>query len=83
LCQRLFAMPKAQTTDLVHTRYFEPLLTSVTTNILFTRGTLDPWSALALSPRDQGSLGQGSFIKEIPGAYHCDDLGVGGSPAVV
>ena len=82
LCQRLFGLPKASTTLETRAAYFVPLLSTLTSNVLFTRGQLDPWAALGVGPADHLAFGPGVSIFEISGANHCEDLMSGGSPAV-
>jgi pimeloyl-ACP methyl ester carboxylesterase len=82
LCRRLFQLPKASDVSHVERTYFEPLMTSLTSNILFTVGTRDPWRAVGMTSADVVESGPHVRVVEIAGGFHCDDLGVGGTPEV-
>ena len=82
LCQRLFNLPGAASTVETRSEYFVPLMSTLTTNVMFTRGSLDPWASLGVSVQDQSTFGPDVSVREIQGALHCEDLMLGGSSAI-
>jgi hypothetical protein len=62
------------TPDVERTRaeYLDPLLGGGVTNILFTNGSLDPWSSLSLVDPDSTPAGLDTFVVQT--GSHCEDL---------
>lgn len=80
VCQELFGVPTLDTTKI--TKYFyQPLLNSSTTRILFTNGSIDPWATLSISQENGNNTNPNLATNTIAGAAHCDDLRSLGSSA--
>jgi hypothetical protein len=74
VCQRLFGLLQpAQTADLNNTFYY-PLMDVLVSNIYFTNGENDPWSALSLAEKNGNAINPKLNYQLIANAAHCDDL---------
>ncbi len=80
VCQELFNTPALDTSKI--TQYFyQPLLNSSTSRILFTNGSIDPWATLSISHEIGNDVNPNLITNTIDGAAHCDDLGALSSEA--
>ncbi len=83
ICERLFNIKTPAQTDVTNATYYEPLLASETTRILFTNGSVDPWLNLSINEDNKNNTNPNLTSFMIGEAAHCDDLRAGGSTAVV
>jgi pimeloyl-ACP methyl ester carboxylesterase len=75
-CKRLFGITAPANVNLTNQTYYEPLLNPGVSQILFTNGSRDPWSALSIASNNQNATNPNTEAWMIDGASHCDDLRV-------
>lgn len=76
VCDRLFGIKKLADDAATHSRYYLPLLNkTLTSRILYTNGSTDPWSTLSISSELANNINPLTPALTITGAAHCDDLG--------
>ena len=74
VCKRLFNVEYNLDTQKINHEYYLPLLNPDTKNILFTNGSVDPWSFLSISEKLGNNTNPNLDYFMIEGAAHCDDL---------
>jgi pimeloyl-ACP methyl ester carboxylesterase len=74
LCERLFGLPDAPDVDRHNQLFYEPLLNSSTSNILFTNGSKDPWSQVSISVVNGNANNPNVTYFMIEGASHREDI---------
>lgn len=76
VCNRLFGIKVPVDTKTMNQAFYQPLLDSKTSQILFTNGTSDPWSNLSILEGSTESKKNPllSFLS-LQGFSHCSDLG--------
>jgi pimeloyl-ACP methyl ester carboxylesterase len=73
VCEKLFGITTPVNTDHINHNFYEPLLNkSLSSDILFTNGSTDPWMNLSILPEHNSNISNLYFL--INGAAHCDDL---------
>lgn len=82
LCQRLFGLPGASSVEGTNDKYYRPLVSQAQSHILMTNGTRDPWKYLSVLDSQTFHPQSQIDIELIDGALHCEDISMGGSPAV-
>ena len=73
ICETLFGIKTPPDVETTISLYYEPLVDSSTTNILFTNGSSDPWSVLSLTDEEELTNSNIS-IYVIEDAVHCEDI---------
>lgn len=83
ICKRLFGMDISGNEKFVNDTYYAPLLNAgVTSNILYTNGSEDPWLNLSIAPENKNDLNHNTTTFTMSGASHCSDLSNGILPDV-
>ncbi|MEK6554494.1 MAG: S28 family serine protease, partial [Bdellovibrionota bacterium] len=78
LCRRLFNFQKAGPVDSILRKLYEPLLNpALTSRILYTSGSVDPWNNLSIINENGNNVNPNTEAFLMQGAAHCDDLGRG------
>ncbi|MEI8346483.1 MAG: S28 family serine protease [Pseudomonadota bacterium] len=75
LCKRLFGIDKPVDDAATNRKFYQLLLESKTKNILFTNGSVDPWSYLSISHLLGNDTNPQTSAFVIDGSAHCADLG--------
>jgi pimeloyl-ACP methyl ester carboxylesterase len=73
-CQRLFGIKAVNDSSVWNSRYYLPLLDPKTSNIFFTNGSDDPWSAAGISRENGNNANPNTETYTIEGASHMADL---------
>jgi pimeloyl-ACP methyl ester carboxylesterase len=74
VCRRLFNLDQPVDTSHINKTFYEPLLTSASSRILFTNGSQDPWSQLSIAKANGNDLNPLLTLYLIDQAAHCADL---------
>lgn len=74
ICQRLFKLDSPTAIDQTNAAFFIPLLNDITSHIIFTNGSNDPWSILSITPESEWASNPRLIYELIEGTAHCDDL---------
>ena len=77
LCQTVFGITKPPDTQFINDTYYASLIAGPIDHILFTNGSLDPWSQLSISQELGNDSNPGLTLFTVAGAAHCGD---GGKP---
>jgi len=76
ICKRLFAIDHPVEEQSTNQAYYQPLLDSGVSRILFTNGSRDPWSHLSITVENQNHSNPNVSVMTLKDAAHCDDLRV-------
>lgn len=68
-CAYLFSRTDPPDTTSTNQRYYDRLKSGATTRVLYTNGSIDPWSELSITTPPAGSE---AYM--IEGGHHCDDV---------
>jgi hypothetical protein len=74
-CTRLFGITQLADENAMNSRFYEPLMHSQVTRIVFTNGSADPWSELSINSVRGNNVNPGTPTAMIQGLAHCSDLG--------
>lgn len=74
-CQRVFGLIQAPQTEHLNQLFYEPLLGTSASNILYTNGSSDPYSPLSISAEQGNNTDPNTEAFTITGGSHCSDLG--------
>jgi pimeloyl-ACP methyl ester carboxylesterase len=73
-CQTLFGISPPPPTDQTNSDFYEALLNSKTTNIVFVNGAMDPYSTLSINARNGNAVNPNTESDLIDGGSHCIDF---------
>lgn len=74
ICRRLFNLIMPAAVEQTNAYFFTPLLNDMTSHIIFTNGSNDPWSILSITPDSEWATNPGLIYELIEGTAHCTDL---------
>ncbi|MGK5082515.1 S28 family serine protease [Bdellovibrionota bacterium FG-1] len=75
LCKRFFGLNSIADEAATNAKYYQPLLDPAqTSRILFTNGSVDPWSELSITHQRGNDVNANTFSAMIDGKAHCSDL---------
>ncbi len=74
ICKRLFNLTTPATIEQTNQSFFTPMLNDITSHIVFTNGSNDPWSILSITPDSEWATNTNLIYELIEGKAHCDDL---------
>lgn len=76
ICERLFGIKVPANVEKTNEDFYQPLLDTSTSRILFTNGDEDPWINLSVAPDNNNISNPNTKYFVIRDAAHCDDLGL-------
>lgn len=74
LCKRLFNIDIPAAIDNMNALFYQQLFAPSVSNIFFTNGSNDPWSALSITIENGNATNPNSDYQTIAGTAHCADL---------
>ena len=74
-CKTLFGVTTLPATDRINAEYYEPLLDpSLTSNVLYVDGALDPYMPLSITKENGNDTNPNTQSVTLPTGSHCSDL---------
>ncbi len=75
VCERFFGLSQSVDTSAINVDFYEKLLGSSVSRIIYTNGSTDPWKTLSIATENGNDVNPNTPAFMIEGGSHCSDLG--------